>query len=444
MPSTPLSRSSSLSNPRLRSSPRPANNAKRQPFTMIGDEWQAAPRTAGSPPDIPAPVASLLASTAIPMPRKRGQQGGRRRSTLQGKARVEGDNVSELEKNCLDILLAAPEEEKSSSVSVEPSLPVSVPSLDHDDDASITSSSRSSRESMLARPPLELKRKLVCDPEACELDHPLQSDGESHAYSSESESESEYDLSATAAVTARLRDFSTFSPFPKLKAKFKSNLTTSIRTLKAAAQTVSNFATPSVWVDNNNDSQPIFHITPELTDDKRPILCNETPSPALRRYLNPHSTYDQLIYSYYESSRGRQKPLVCVSSIQMQTYSPASSSAARARLASESIIPDTTGDDEPLPSRPNNPRHHREPRENSDFLRVLVLEQGMRRQGKLPPKQPGKARVWLPPRLPEVSARLCPADAPAVVSTTTAGGGGEGRSTRSLSSPQRWVGLTLD
>ncbi|KAI7264298.1 hypothetical protein KC345_g8873 [Hortaea werneckii] len=38
---------------------------------------------------------------------------------------------------------------------------------------------------------------------------------------------------------------------------------------------------------------------------------------------------------------------------------------------------------------------HREPRENSSFLRVVVLEMNMRREGKL---ESGRARIWLPPR----------------------------------------------
>lgn len=40
----------------------------------------------------------------------------------------------------------------------------------------------------------------------------------------------------------------------------------------------------------------------------------------------------------------------------------------------------------------------REPRENSDFLRVIVLEMNMRRGGKLDAKAQGRARIWLPPR----------------------------------------------
>ena len=42
----------------------------------------------------------------------------------------------------------------------------------------------------------------------------------------------------------------------------------------------------------------------------------------------------------------------------------------------------------------------REPRENSDFLRVIVLEMNMRRNGQLGDAVPGKARMSLPARLP--------------------------------------------
>lgn len=40
----------------------------------------------------------------------------------------------------------------------------------------------------------------------------------------------------------------------------------------------------------------------------------------------------------------------------------------------------------------------REPRENSDFLRVVVLEMNMRRGGKLGDGVGGRARLWLPAR----------------------------------------------
>lgn len=40
----------------------------------------------------------------------------------------------------------------------------------------------------------------------------------------------------------------------------------------------------------------------------------------------------------------------------------------------------------------------REPRENSDFLRIVVLEMEMKRRGKLDAKAGSRARIWLPPR----------------------------------------------
>ena len=45
----------------------------------------------------------------------------------------------------------------------------------------------------------------------------------------------------------------------------------------------------------------------------------------------------------------------------------------------------------------SSPRQ-REPRENSDFLRVIVLEMNMRKVGKLSDTSPGRARLWLPAR----------------------------------------------
>ena len=44
----------------------------------------------------------------------------------------------------------------------------------------------------------------------------------------------------------------------------------------------------------------------------------------------------------------------------------------------------------------------REPRENSDFLRIVVLEMNMRRKGKL---EHGKAKIWLPPRMVSPASR---------------------------------------
>jgi hypothetical protein len=46
----------------------------------------------------------------------------------------------------------------------------------------------------------------------------------------------------------------------------------------------------------------------------------------------------------------------------------------------------------------SNIARQREPRENSDWLRILVLEMNMRRSGKFSEEAVSHARVALPPR----------------------------------------------
>ncbi len=70
----------------------------------------------------------------------------------------------------------------------------------------------------------------------------------------------------------------------------------------------------------------------------------------------------------------------------------------------------------------------REPRENSDFLRVIVLEMNMRKCGKLSEREGGRARLWLPPMQ--------------VGQGVKGGDGGEGREGRGINEvPRRWVGV---
>lgn len=67
----------------------------------------------------------------------------------------------------------------------------------------------------------------------------------------------------------------------------------------------------------------------------------------------------------------------------------------------------------------------REPRENSDFLRVIVLEMNMRKVGKLSDASPGRARLWLPARQ----------------TGKTAVEEGEGGKDERKGTPQRWAGV---
>lgn len=86
--------------------------------------------------------------------------------------------------------------------------------------------------------------------------------------------------------------------------------------------------------------------------------------------------------------------------IQMKTYSSSLSSTSRARKRSQrgSFLGPDKAEAAVLAQSPTGTVRQREPRENSDFLRVIVLEMNMRRTGKLDAKASGKARVWLPPR----------------------------------------------
>ena len=88
--------------------------------------------------------------------------------------------------------------------------------------------------------------------------------------------------------------------------------------------------------------------------------------------------------------------------IQMKTYSSSSSSSSTSRTRKRSPRGTFLGPDRAeaavLVQGPAGTVRQREPRENSDFLRVIVLEMNMRRTGKLDAKAGGRARVWLPPR----------------------------------------------
>jgi hypothetical protein len=113
-----------------------------------------------------------------------------------------------------------------------------------------------------------------------------------------------------------------------------------------------------------------------------------------------------------------QPPLM----IQMQTYTrkiPARSSSKN-RASTQAMAMDVYE----APEFPLLPRQ-REPRENSDFLRVIVLEMNMRRSGKLDAKSAGHARVWLPPR------------------KCLALGRARGVSSKEVI-PERWVGVSVE
>jgi hypothetical protein len=240
----------------------------------------------------------------------------------------------------------------------------SVPSLDADDESTFSWNSvyspPMSRNKSSNDPRL---RGLASPPEDCHYDHPLMWD-------------SDEDVSSVPTLEpAGTEDVGYFSEDTLKRIgrqlNFKSNLTASIRVLKSAARSFSSISvsTPLIQPDDYL-TRSILSITPQFTDEKRPAPTLDTPTPALRRYLNPTNPVPD-------------SP--CTGAIQMQTYHSNQNTCDSPTAASATANPT---------ARP------REVRENGDFLRVIVLEMNMRREGKLSDTAQGKARLMLPPRQP--------------------------------------------
>lgn len=346
-------------------------------------------RSRGQHKGIPPAVAALLAVTAIPVTAKNPQRGGKARKVplniyvertppesnppVSGNLFIVDENVddsalifSSLIDNepvsfsrcsssaALSVLLSPPDDfddKDSCSLSVNSSSSESLPSLE-DDTASILSWSGPSTPTIRDR----RSRVVSPPPEDCALDHPL-------LFTKEKVTE----LPLQSEVSSE----STAQGFRNLFS-FKSNLTASIRVLKSAAKSFSSFSAPITQPDDLL-TRSIFSNTPSYADERRPRPSKDVPTPAMRRYLNPSTSFGQENH--------------CTGAIQMQTYNRV---RRIPRQKTRPVpIPRTDEGDTPRP---------REPRENSDFLRVIVLEMNMRRRGKLSDTAQGKARLVLPPR----------------------------------------------
>ncbi|KAK5167677.1 uncharacterized protein LTR77_007376 [Saxophila tyrrhenica] len=214
---------------------------------------------------------------------------------------------------------------------------------------------------------------------------------------------------------------------PKPKSSFKSNLTTSFAALRNALAT---FSVSSVSPSQRNPNSPMSDdmlwshpfLFPRFSPEVRPAI-EGTPTQAQRRYLNPlpltfeeqEAPYQMALHAPYlaeQSVEGKAAP-----TIQMQTYSRGRRKASSSsKNRSSSSNPDPQSEAGRALTGSAGVRQ-REPRENSDFLRVVVLEMNMRREGKL---EYGRAKIWLPPMVVRES-----------------GGGREGRV------PRRWVGVSV-
>ncbi|RJE19937.1 hypothetical protein PHISCL_07718 [Aspergillus sclerotialis] len=357
---------------------------------------------------LPNSIASVLEATAIPVP-PRNKLSRNFRKLPQGnhvedfsKLLMEGVKLRDDElingqgNTLLDILLSPPEPIENSSMGNDydvdtPSISShsvsteSTPSLEHDLDSS--SSAPLSSPPCSQRNASEKRRQRPSCSENCAFDHPLLEPELPEPLEPASQNRTLPDTNP--------RKSSLSVPFPRLGFTFKSNLTASLRAIKSAAQTVSAFATPPVQQDDFL-TRSLFAITPKLTDDRRPPPMDEPPSPAMRRYLNPITISPAEMHIYNEHPP-ESEGLVCKCpvSIQMQTYRR---SGGRGRKNGNFHLSSLDSSD--LLFDPEIPpmARQREPRENSDFLRMVVLEMNMRRSGKLRDDIPPRAKIWLPPR----------------------------------------------
>ncbi|KAF9736945.1 hypothetical protein PMIN06_010382 [Paraphaeosphaeria minitans] len=383
-----------------------------------------------NPDAIPPAVAALLAVTAIPkMPtrRRKGSAMDRRISMdqlIQEWRQDDSELPASVVGSPLDLLLgrvdeseeeygslASEEQEKDCAVSVTDrsissgSLYTTPPSLDTNAPSFVSHWDELSTPDSYQRSLPDRRGKAVSSPpvEDCVLDHPLL-----HFTPDDCEDVANLDIpdpvSSSPASSERFRSF-------------KSNLTASLHALKSAAKSFSNFTAPSIPPD---DMLTRSLLSPKFTSEMRPKHMQGLPSPELRRYLNPSPapvSPTELSMQLYDALAMHVDEDASAPMIQMQTYERRNRSRGR-RKAAES--PDASRAQSEAPTV-----RQREPRENSDFLRVIVLEMNMRRVGKLDSKAVGKARIWLPPRKTGAS------QAPSVHSPTTR-------------VPDRWLSVLAD
>ncbi|KAL9073526.1 MAG: hypothetical protein Q9157_004731, partial [Trypethelium eluteriae] len=410
-------------------------NAVRKRGNTAQHGSQSAPRPGlGHDPAKMSPsVAALLAMTTIPPP-KRHQTSRKRRNATPRRVSIDEliqdwrsdeptSSPSAGGDSPLNILLEPPEEQDIDDSNTlcnnqQQDLPTSrsassesIPSLGTDG-ASVFSSSLPTPDGFRGPKSFERKAKSFSSPESesCESDHPLL-----RPLQVEDE---EMNPPIKSPAISSLSTPRQISP-PTLTATFKSNLTASLLALKSAAKSFSNFSAPSLPYDDLLTRSIIY---PRFTPEMRPKPVHGIPEPAFRRYLNPNlaqqpstwqrsplhastSSHDSAIL-YYDAERQLHEPLEAATPmIQLQTYENGRPVPARRVVAKggppRGVAPDPSTEigrvlagASPYGADGEGAAalvRQREPRENSDFLRMVVLEMNMRRVGKLDPKK-GRAK----------------------------------------------------
>lgn len=379
--------------------------------------------------------ASFFSMESMPEQGKRLAMGSRSRPiNIRPRRKNEGTKaqqpVSSSSPHTWELLLSPPEIDggshgsfESDSTAIGPYSSLrslssdSVPSLTEDDDGSADSSSNSDGPASGARS----KSMSASVGEDCRSRHPLmQQPSDEGPFILETPEDYE-SLANEADVPVNS------------KPSFRSNLTASLRAIRSAARSLSELGPP---LRDDHLSRSLLSIEIPFSSEKRPVALQEPPSAAIRRYLNPIRLSPAELHFHTAADT-----VACKTAVQMQTYQPG---ARQSSNASSPPIFTTTGPKASGPSYSKDaldtedaltssllPRQ-REPRENSDFLRVIVLEMNMRKGGKLNGTSPGRAKLWLPAR-----QEAKPAPAGTSVDETDLKGEKQGYSRKV---PRRWAG----
>ena len=354
-------------------------------------------------------MTALLAMTSIPVPRRGSRSYGQKkvheikhdakRSPLVDAVR---HPLSSSNPQAWDFLLSPPNgqevesESFSSDTTIGPSSSVrsfstdSMPSLE-EDEGSLCSASDPVTPAILAGSRGERKKSLSTSKgKDCLSDHPLLPAPARSINDLAEEPEMEMPMSGHQPAALRSRT------------SFKSNLTASFRAVQSAARSFSDWTMTTNHIHRDDYlSQSLLSLTLPYTVERRPLPSDEPPDPALRRYLNPITLSPTELHFHNEPA----KEIAVKACIQLETYQRGSRPSPHA--SSPPIFPsrrqpwrqDALDTEDPLTTASNSlqPRQ-REPRENSAFLRMIVLEMNMRKAGKLSGTKPGRAKLWLPAR----------------------------------------------
>jgi hypothetical protein len=277
--------------------------------------------------------------------------------------------------------------------------------------------------------------------EECPFDHPLA------PQSDEDEEEDVLQLS--------LRNKPSKTRKKPSSSSFKSNLTLSLQSLKnAALSSISSLRSSS---NNKSSSSPppsrnpsssahlddmlwshpfLFprfssEVRPASPDNSQKSASAAASSKSSSQYLNPmpltfeeqEAPFQKALHEPYllEASEDSDD---AAPTIQMRTYTSRQQSrrGKGRRPVAASPDPNSEAGRALLGAPAADAPRTREVRENSDFLRIVVMEMNMRRLGKL--ESAGRARIWLPPR------------------EATPIAGRSSSSSPSKPVPNRWIGIS--